>query len=388
MNMTAKLVIGALAACTLAACGGQSNGAGGGWKIGNDTGADAGADGGGHIEPDTGVDTGTDGGHAHSYQVNFELQNDSGRAVYASPQVSGLFGCGPIGQDWLTVKYHNSSIKLRDTCDVCNCDDAQPCAICEMAGCAAPTADGSRLDDGQSRTFQWDAYAWIQRQQENQQMACEEPQSLAGKTVQAEFCYGTGFDDTTRKITGTHCQSVDVSLDQPSQTVRVTVPPPPPHDITFRLVNDTGHDVYINPGTPTSDIPCGGSWYSVGDGSQDFTLRATCGVCACSEIEQNPGQQCMQECPSCPVVMGDAQHVLPGEVRSDTWDGTIVVRDTVAGQQCQRQSVPPTNQLHATFCWSDQLDQHDGWASVHNPQCEDVAFDRQTDHTVEFHIQN
>ena len=390
MNSTTKMVMVALAACALVACSDHSAGGGaGGWDVGShsDSGVDAGADVGFDSGGDTGADT--DAG-TPSYEVSFELQNNSGHPVYASPGVFGTFSCGPTGQDWLTISSQGSPIDPQDSCAVCNCDEAPGCAICDMANCPAPTADIVQLDDGQSRTFQWDARSWLIRPDASAQQSCEQPSSLAGESVQAKFCYGTGFDDTTHQITGVHCQTVDVTIDQPTQVVRVTVPPQAAHDIKFRMINDTGHDVYAYPQADTSSFTCYGSWMSVGDGSTTYTLRAPCGVCDCSQVEQDPTQQCVEACPAampCPAPTQDALRLPAGAAREATWDGTITVPDQVAGQDCERHQPPPADELVAKFCWAASTQGTTGATDLADPTCHEVTFNRVDDQTVEYHIQ-
>lgn len=385
MRTTTKLLVAALAAFSLLACSDDgSGGGGGGWDIG--TGEDGGVDAG----PDAVGDTGEDGGGSDAgiedYQVTFELKNDSGRSAYAYWSVAATSPCSGFGdQNWLSVRRDGQAVQMADDCSICNCDQTNNCAVCAMDCPGPPTASSAELPSGQSRRFEWDGRVWSTTSQ-----GCESPELAAGETFEAEICYGMQFDDEAREIVDERCQTIDVTLDRPTQTVRVTIPAPETHDITFRMVNETGHDLYAYPGEATASYSCYGAWYSVGDGSTTYTLNSPCGLCECSQIEQNPDEQCVEACPAampCPAPTQEALRWSAGETKTDIWNGTITVEDQVANQSCERHVAPPVDQLVASFCWSESVVEQNGYADLGELNCQDVTFDRLADDVVEFRVQ-
>ncbi|AWV91055.1 hypothetical protein DN745_17645 [Bradymonas sediminis] len=211
-NVTKALVIG-LIAVTLTACSNDRSQNTGGWDIGTqtDTGADASAD--------TGTDAGT-----MSYQINFELKNESGAQLYAYKSVDNQGPCSFEQQFWLSIERNGEAVRPGQDCGVCSCEAMATgtCALCDVA-CAAPSASSTLFEDGDSRQYQWDGRVWYQDPQDH----CITPELAAGETLKATFCYGAEFfEDEASHISNPSCQTIEFTLDQPEQTVRVVIPPP------------------------------------------------------------------------------------------------------------------------------------------------------------------
>ena len=129
----------------------------------------------------------------------------------------------------------------------------------------------------------------------------------------------------------------------------------------------------------------------LGDGEETYSVRNPCsGYCKCDLVEQNPEEQCGVTCAAeaCAPPSRETFVWPAGSELVDAWDGTITVQGEVAGQICDRQIVPPTDELVAEFCWSDEVDvDESGAAMLSNETCEAVPFDRLTDRVVEHRVQ-
>ncbi len=396
MRTTQLLCCLALAFALVACSDDASQSNNGGWNINNgtDAGADAEADTAADTandtgEPDIGLDTGEDSGWSYdggtaNNEVVFELKNESGRPIYAHQQVAGM-PCAYGDSHWLSVNQSDgSNARLADDCSICNCDEAEDCAVCAYDCPGPPTREWTELGDDESRSYRWDGRIW----QTNAE-GCEAPHLAVDQTLEAEFCWGTGFDDTSSAMTGYRCTTVDFELTGAYQVVEVVVPERDTHDITFRMINDTGKDLYANPDGAARSFRCYGSWYSVGDGDEAYTLAPSCGICDCGVVEQNPGEQCSEPCPAvaCAAPNEEAFRFPDGAELVDTWSGTIVEHDEVAGQTCERQTLPPLDELVATFCFAEEVEDYGSHTSLGPTTCEQISFDRLADDEVVLRLQ-
>jgi hypothetical protein len=356
-----------------------------GWDIGHE---DAGKDAGEDAHADTGRDGGDDGGGHDggtiNYEVVFELVNESGGTVYAHDQIAGM-PCAFGDNHWLSVNRNGVSwMRLSDGCHVCNCDEPDDCAVCAYDCPGQPMREWTELADGEARRFTWDGRIW-----ETTEEGCEMPELAVGQPLEAEFCWGTGFDDENYAITGSRCLPVDFELEPGGQVVRVVIPERETHDITFRMINETGKDLYANPDGATQEYGCYGSWYTVGNGDETYTLMSSCGLCDCSTVEQNPDEMCHEPCPdiACPAPTEEAYRFAAGEELSDTWSGKLWAPDQVGDQACERQTAPPQNELVATFCYAEEVVDGGGYASLGPTTCQQVSFDRLADDEVVLRLQ-
>jgi hypothetical protein len=386
-----RLAVIALALST-AACVQHVDQDNNGWDVGSDSGEDAGTDTENDTTTDTEADTATDtggdtedgGDTGENYNVTFELVNNSGRPLYAAPAVFGANTCYGDSQPWLRVTQDGEYFGLADDSCIANCDTDDGPIACDL-DCAIPTREQYRLGDGENRRYEWDATAWKIRD------GCEVSESMVGETLTADFCYGAEFADDSARLLDQTCQTVEFTVDQPSQTVRVEIEPLEPNEVTFRMVNATGQDLYAHPGTPTQAYRCYGSWYTLGTGQRTLTPVSGCdGICTCEQVEQNPGEQCTTACPAlapCPAPTREALLFEAGTTLSDTWDGLVTFDDEVAGQTCRRRVPPMVDDLVATFCYARDIDEGNGYAQLQTPICTDIEFERATDEIVEFRIE-
>jgi hypothetical protein len=213
---------------------------------------------------------------------------------------------------------------------------------------------------------------------------------MVGETLTAQFCYGGAFTDDSAQLQSQTCQRVEFTVDEGDQTVRVEIDPLQPNDVTFQMVNDTGKDLYAFPGGASAGRNCYGAWNSIGDGQRTFTPREFCsGLCSCEVVEQNPGERCNVACPAaaCPAPTEEALILPNGDMRMDEWDGLITIRDEVADQTCTRRVVPLADELTATFCYAEAINEDNGYAQLGPRTCEDFTFDRTTAGVVEWKVQ-
>ena len=397
MRSLLRLSIIALA-LTTAACVQHTDQDNNGWDVGDDTGSDTRTD----TESDTGQDTTTDTGQdtttdtgqdttsdagsdagdtGQTHSIEFELVNNSGRPLYASPTAFGLNTC--FGQPWLRVQHEGDGIGLEDDPCLANCGSEDDPIACDL-DCAIPTREQYRFGDGEVRSYTWDANAWKTRD------TCEISESMAGETLTAEFCYGGEFTHNSAQLLAETCQTVEFAVDQPSQTVRVEIEPLQPREVTFQMVNETGNDVYALPGGASAGRTCYGAWNSIGDGQRTFTPRSPCsGHCTCDMVEQNPGEQCNIACPAapCPAPTTNTVRLVDGDKRTDVWDGLITIQDEVADQTCERRVVPLKRELTATFCYAETVVGQDGFSHLGPQTCRDFTFDRTTTDMIEWKLQ-
>ena len=392
MQQIARILVVALACTALAACTEHVDQDNNGWDVGDDTGTDAandtGNDTGNDTDNDTGSDTGTDTGSdtggdtGENYNVTFELVNNSGRPLYAAPAAYGANTC--YGQPWLRVQHDGEPIGLVDDTCIANCDSDDGPIACDL-DCAIPTREENRFGDGETRSYQWDARAWKGGD------SCEYSESMAGETLTAEFCYGGAYADNSARILSETCQTVEFTVDQPSQTVRVEIAPLEPNEVTFQMINETGKDVYALPGGASSGRTCYGAWNAIGDGERTFTPRVACsGLCSCDVIEQNPNEQCATVCPAaapCPAPTEEALLLPNGDMRVDNWDGLITINDEVHDQTCERRVVPLAEELTATFCYAETINEQPGYAELGPQTCKDFTFDRDDADVIEWRVQ-
>lgn len=396
MHKIIRILVVALTCTALTACTQHVDQDNNGWDVGTDVGddarTDAGDDTGDDVSDDTGNDAGEDinedvddGGDTgeDNYEVHFELVNNANRPISVSPATSSARLC--FGDTWLHVRDDGSELQLTDNTCVENCPSSGDPIGC-TADCAAPAPESFRLADGDRRSFTWDAKAWTTTDD-----SCEIAESMAGKTLTAEFCYGASFDEQNFELVGERCETVEFSIDQPSQTVRVTIDEERPNEVVFKMINETGKDLYARPNGLMTPYSCYGSWYSLSAYDRAVTpVRGCNGVCSCEQVEQNPDEQCITACPArapCPAPTAEALLFEANSERSDTWDGLITIDDEVADQECERRVVPLADQLVATMCYAEEIDESNGYAELVDPTCEDVRFERTTDDVVEWRIQ-
>jgi hypothetical protein len=393
------LVVLSIVAMACFACSDDAPGDDDGWNVGEDAGPDA-------TSPDTSMpdtsmpdtsmpdtsmpDTDQPDAGPVDFDISFELVNESGRSVYAYPPAYGANLCSSNGY-WLTLEDDDGGARMAQQCDLCECGKEDECGVC-MVDCPGPlTREQAKLATGDQKVVSWDGRTWSRQASTYPDTDfCDAPQPRTGETLDATFCWGTDFDDGASEVTDVHCQTVDVELDpqRPNQVIRVLVPPPDPEPITFRMINGTDGDLYANTNTPNDSFYCSQPWYTVGDGDSTFQFEKSCGVCDCAELEQDPDAECEVACPaSCAQPDADALRLGPGEERSHQWDGSIWTNEQDVSNTCQRHTVPPTNDLVATFCYADELAGTSESRYIDQTTCVDVAFDRLTDDEVVFRIE-
>lgn len=318
------------------------------------------------------------------FEVVFELRNESGRPLYTPKVVRGDISCDT--QYWVDVSRAGQPVGIKDNTCVSNCEDGTPPIACDIR-CEAPTASDYLLADGDSRRVVWDAQAWVLEDEGR----CESPREFTGEALRAEFCYASSFDLSRGGLIGVVCEEVEFSLDRPSQVVEVVVGERAPNEVTFRMINETGRDLYAHTGSPQAIYDCYGDWYSVQGPDAPLSLVAGCdGRCGCDEVAQNPGEVCRVPCPSivpCAAPTAEAYAFPAGSAREDIWDGGVPIDDEVDGQSCRRRVAPLVDDLVATFCYAERVDDGAGYAELVDPICQDVRFSRVTNDVVELRIQ-
>jgi hypothetical protein len=392
MHKITRILVVALACTALAACTEHVDQSGNnGWDVEDDTGGDAGTDTVDDTGSDTGEDASTDTGEdtsadtggdtGVSANVTFELVNNSGRPLYASPGAFGLNTC--YGHPWLRVQHAGEHLGLADDSCIANCDSEDDPIACDL-DCAVPTREQYRFGDGEIRRYAWDATAWTI------QDGCEVSESMIGETLTAEFCYGGAFTNDSAQLLSRRCETVEFTVDEGDQTVRVEIEPLQPKQVTFQMVNETGKDLYAFPGGASVGRNCYGSWNSIGDSERTFTPYRYCtGLCSCDMVEQNPGEQCNVACPAvaCPAPTEEVLILPSGEKRVDNWDGLITIQDEVASQTCERRVVPLADELTTTFCYAETIDDQNGYAQLGPRTCKDFTFERTTTDVIEWKLQ-
>jgi hypothetical protein len=347
-----------------------------GWEVGDD------------LQPDTGADIGQDTGSndadatSDAYQVNFELVNNSGRPLYATPRLNN--SCFGGGGSWLHVQHGGMRVGLPESNCSSNCETDDGPVVCDTS-CIYPTREQYRLGDGEVRRYEWDATAWTYRG------SCETSESMVGETLTAKFCYRGVFTDDSAQPLSRTCQTVEFTVDRPSQIVRVEIEPLQPNEVNFRMVNETGKDLYAQPSGLTTRHRCYEPWYTLSADERTVTpVRGCNSTCSCDQVEQSLGEQCNPSCPSrgaCQAPTADVLLFKAGSERIDTWDGLMVTDDSVDNQRCERRVVPLADELTATMCYAEELDRGNGSARLIDPTCKDITFERTTGEAVELRLE-
>ncbi len=377
-----------------------------GWDIGTravDSGSDAAADPDTDDSPndaaedaDAGEDAGDGGepdGGTQNYEITFELENRSGQPVHAYRHVAPREICTSQDYYWLTIEGSSGPVRPFDDCAFCECGE-QSCGICDIACPEPPNEQNTLLAADETRSFVWDARHWAVNHDE----MCEESVLLEGESLEATMCWGSGVDEQVAQLTDERCVTVDVDItpDRPRQVVRVVIPDEEPSpEVTFRMSNASDRDLYAEPlgATEGGDFspPCEDFWYTVGDGTETFSLRTTCGQCTCDSL-RNSGS-CDGACPGvvCPSPSAEDFSLAPGEERMDPWDGKIAVQGEVDGTDCIEMVDPPTDDLEATICHAQTLvsdtGEPPGPPSLGTTTCSTVEFNRMTADEVVLRIE-
>lgn len=370
--------------CALAGCQDDT----GGWDVGDDAGhpadgGDADAGGGGEDAGDRGEDAGDGGEDAGTpeFDIEFELENRSGRMLYVSEGVAGQDSCVQ-GAPWVAP---NGGARFEDRCTICNCaeDDCPACT----APCPRGEVEDAEFDDGESRTYRWNGELWTTDTDDE----CEESHVPVGESLSAEFCWAESFDDETGGLEDSTCETIEFTLDpeQPDQTIRHVIDDGTEDPgVDFRMVNETDRDLYAEPNGATEGgqyVPaCKDFWYEVSDGDDIFDLKVDCEECSCNDVDNG---ECSSECTGAACQRSEGQFLLEaGSERADEWDGSIGVDDEKDGVSCRTLTEPPTDDLEATFCYGDELTSSGGEPRVEEPTCETLNFNRLRDDEVVFRI--
>lgn len=349
---------------------------------------------------DTSTDVDTESGEDASpvldnYKVTFELVNNSGLPIFAYRTVTSVSPCHNEPDDWLTISRQSGGyMSISRDCALCECDETS-CAVCDVMCLESPTALTAKLEQGEMRQFEWDGRAWKSKIDTGQR--CQFPELLGGETLKATFCYGSNFEEDPRAqspgagfIVHPACETLEFTLNQAEQTVRLVVPP----QLTIRMINDSGRDLYASPDavSSTDAVPsCYDSWFKLGDGTSLYNLSPPCDQCECAYLaSSNPNHTiCDSRCSLVDCQPPQIAHQLwpAGEARVATWNRTIATESEVLEQTCNTQIVAPAGTHIARFCWSESIHPtSDEGGMLGEVICEEVVFEHD-DEVVELRVQ-
>lgn len=307
---------------------------------------------------------------ADEYKVNFELKNESGRAIYAYSTVEGSI-CSYQSKDWLSIQLDGQAVRASTDCTMCTCGEEE-CFLCAL-DCPESMFNeaNSKLADGDARSFEWNGRVWTTDSEED----CEAPELVAGETLEATICYGFEFamDGEMGSIVDPICETIEFTLDQPEQTVRVVVDEAPSADeykVNFELKNESGAPIYAYwavEGAMCSYTPK--DWLSIQRDGEAVRTDSDCTLCTCGEEEGC--SVCALDCPESDyeestILLAD------GDARDYEWDAHIWTTDVEA--TCESAESAAGETLQAKICYGLEFAVTDGIGAIVDPICEVVEF--------------